>query len=189
MNKLQEIDTFRTDYISQIQDMKSELDDQSTQLAAQTNKLTSFNHRLVDSKKAVIAWTKSFQGHQYLLSHPFWRNVPLADSICRSLGGYLLELDDQREFDFIYNFIKEKQLQEWGVITGMTDGDHDGIWTSRESGKQMTYFNWATGEPNKHFNAERREDCVHLLKHLNYRMVAQFCQWERWERFICELET
>ena len=72
------------------------------------NKLISLNcdfFRSVDSKKCVecpLGWT-IFSGHCYFVSDIklSWQN---ALTFCKSIGSSLIKIDNQAEYDLLYDF-------------------------------------------------------------------------------------
>lgn len=68
-----------------------------------------------------------------------------ARNFCKSLGGYTASIRSQQENDFVYGSLCS-QSSQWCWI-GATDSHVEGIW-NWISGLNLTYTNWAGGEPN-----------------------------------------
>ena len=72
---------------------------------------------------------------------------------CKQSGGYLVEVDSQKEQDTIMNEITDRGWDgqtHYGFWMGLTDIFHDGTWVWDNLGKPLDYSNWASGEPNNY---------------------------------------
>lgn len=83
-----------------------------------------------------------FQGHAYFYSKSAL-NWPAADSVARSMGGYLAAISSQAENTFVATQVANGELA-W---IGLNDADAEGNfkWTN---GEQVLYSCWGAGEPN-----------------------------------------
>ncbi|KAK3720936.1 hypothetical protein RRG08_047502 [Elysia crispata] len=67
-----------------------------------------------------------FRGKHYLISKSAKTfNIQDDDATCESFGGYLVEIDDQSEFDFVYNFLRSIGTNDH-FVTGANDIDQEG---------------------------------------------------------------
>ena len=104
-----------------------------------------------------------FQGRRYFVTKalaPF--SIRIADFLCEAMGGYLTEIEDKEEYEFLFEFLKGKGSDEF--LTGANDIDEEGVWTYWHSGKPVIYANWLPGEPN---NSQNNEDCMEIQTSLN----------------------
>ena len=97
-----------------------------------------------------------FQGRRYFVTKTVVSfNIRNADFLCEAMGGYLTEIEDKEEYDFLLKFVKG--VGGGNFYTGTNDIDKEGVWTYWHSGKPVTYANWHSGEPNNYAN---KEDCM-----------------------------
>ena len=68
------------------------------------------------------------KGHSYLLTDPVERNITRSDLLCASLGGYIVEINDKQEFDFVKDFVYFKNGVIY-LVLGATDEQQEGTWT------------------------------------------------------------
>ncbi len=107
-----------------------------------------------------------------------------ASTYCQSRSGHLVTTESASENDFVYN------LSEGNTWLGASDEIQEGTWVW-VTGEQLTYTNWAQGEPNNctdctgiHF--EEGEDLAH------FKDVPPD-KWNDWPNlrstFVCEWDT
>ena len=70
-----------------------------------------------------------------------------AESACKSRGGKLPLPENANENADLLNAFKTVRPQVGVVMIGMSDLKSEGKWM-KSNGEPVTYFNWATGEPN-----------------------------------------
>ncbi len=94
-----------------------------------------------------------------------------AQDICASEGGYLVEINTEKE---------EGLLEGWHFITGdmwigLSDMDEQGNWKKWNSGAPVTYSNWDEGEPNidKDQHTKEAEHCAEMM-HTRYRGILYY---------------
>jgi len=112
---------------------------------------TDLNTRLVDlesfkakTTNAVFETSTTFNGHTYWLSNPFMRDIANHYMLCKVFGGYIVEIDDKAEYDFIYDWaIVQNKVDK--VAIGSTDAVRDGTWAYIRTGKTMTYIHKTDG--------------------------------------------
>lgn len=156
--------------MTQLNATQVKLNATATQLDKTRSDLENMKTLRNNSKMAVTVASTSFQGHEYILTRPAVVNVHMMELQCQVLGGYLVEVDDQQEYDVIVKLIKENKITLPGethpsggwVLLGATDWDSEGNWTYVHSGKPVTFFSWTPGNPS---NSGNSEDCMAL--HLN----------------------
>ena len=99
-----------------------------------------------------------FQGRRYFVTKAVASfNIRNADFLCEVMGGYLTEIEDKEEYDFLFQFLKGVGGDNF--FTGANDIDEEGVWTYWHSGKPVTYGNWRSGQPN---NYQNNEDCMEI---------------------------
>ena len=120
-----------------------------------------------------------FQGRRYLVSHALASfNIRIADFLCEAMGGYLTEIEDKEEYDFLFEILKGVGGDNF--FTGANDIDEEGVWTYWHSGKPVTYVNWASGQPDNYKN----EDCMEINFELN-AFNDRHCTANA--KFVCEV--
>ena len=83
-----------------------------------------------------------------------------ARTICESLGGHLLTINSSAEQDAITEMLREHGLDGRGYWIGLTDAEEEGNRESWITGEQVSYTNWAAGEPN---NGEDGQDYAAIM--------------------------
>uniref|UniRef100_W5M913 C-type lectin domain-containing protein n=1 Tax=Lepisosteus oculatus TaxID=7918 RepID=W5M913_LEPOC len=85
-------------------------------------------------------------------------NWTFARDWCRAQKGDLAVISDQYENDFVASYLLDIEMSVW---IGFSDLHHEGKFTWCD-GSQVTYTNWAGGEPNN--NGEKGEHCT-MMNH------------------------
>ena len=123
--------------------------------------------------------------HRYFISYPTYSSIHEAESACRLMGGYLVEIGDLEEDKVVADLLKLAN-QELGanhdVYIGMTDEAEDRRWKYLHSGTDVTYRKWKSGEPSN----GSTEDCV-VVHYKDYNMYDRGCYFQKY-RFLCEVE-
>ena len=100
------------------------------------------------------------RGSKYFVSRtvsPF--NIQAADSLCSMLGGYLVEIDDDDEFNFVLKFVKHVGGAR-NFFTGGNDIEEEGVFKFWHSKRPVTFFTWgAASEPSNSLN---NEHCIEI---------------------------
>ena len=125
--------------------------------------------------------SEPFAGKRYFVTKtqiPF--SIGDADYQCQLLGGYLAELNDQSEYDFVWDYCKS--LGGDHFFTGGNDIETEGTWKFYHSGTPVTYPNWNSGQPD---NNKGDEDCLQLRISYGASNDAP-CDY-RTSKFICEI--
>merc|ERR1712110_630614 len=91
--------------------------------------------------------SETFGGHKYYLSEEVYVDSEIANSVCRFYNGYLIEMEDQPEYDFALSFSRQGFRND-KVLVGAVDNGHEDNWTYVTSGKPVSYLHWAKDQPN-----------------------------------------
>ncbi|XP_041566553.1 C-type lectin 37Db-like [Drosophila elegans] len=92
----------------------------------------------------------------YISDNHFPDSLPVAEAICREMGGSLVAIKDQAELDAINAKINNNS-RFW---LGINDRKNNGTYVSQATGKEAPFLKWRSGEPN---NKGGDEHCVELL--------------------------
>ena len=121
-----------------------------------------------------------FQGKRYFVT----KNVAVfdikaANVQCNVLGGFLFEIENKEEYDFVFNFCKSLGGNDF--YTGGNDIEKEGKWTYWHSGMSVAFPNWRQGQPD---NGGGSEDC--LILRMSYGASNdEFCGHKG--KFVCEV--
>ena len=132
----------------------------------------------------MISTTAVYDGRKYLLSYPFRHNVTKSQSICKALGGYLIEFRTRADYEVTKDVIKKSGTNE-RVWVGLTDAGHEGHWKFMEHPtKGAPFFPWYPGEPN----GRRSQDCASLILSKGVFLLGDVaCSYSSPIRFMCEV--
>ena len=108
------------------------------------------------------------------------------------LGGYMVEVDDQQEWDFLLKFLEEHNgfystsgpyIGPVSMFLGMEDVDNTNTFTQIHSGQAATFFDWAYQMPSYSGG-----DCVFV--HISdKRMYNDDCVYNNSKaRTVCEVD-
>ena len=121
-----------------------------------------------------------YEGKRYLISKAKATfNIQKTNTQCEIMGGYLVEIDDQKEFDFVFDFCKS--LEGDNFFTGGNDIDEEGVWIYWHSKKPVEFSKWYQDQPN---NFMGREHCMEIRT--SFKATND---WDCHEtgKFICEV--
>ncbi|XP_071096686.1 perlucin-like [Haliotis cracherodii] len=102
-----------------------------------------------------------------------------ARTMCRYLRSDLAKVTSKDEDDFLRHFALVRG-KATGYFLGASDVRQTGRWSWNGEEQQMTYTNWAPGEPNQHL----AEHCLVLWKHFNFQWADYSCHLEL--NYVCE---
>jgi len=109
------------------------------------------------------------------------KNWASASVFCQNNSGILAVIESKEENKAIYNWLKYRGKKD--VYFGLTDKDHEGLWTSPTKGKAK-YLNWAPGEPNNELGKEHYVMFYHKSPAEKWndgkpgKSFLFLCQWE-----------
>ncbi|GFO27939.1 collectin-12 [Plakobranchus ocellatus] len=96
---------------------------------------------------------------------------------CKELGGYLVEIEDYSEYQFVrylVNFVYDRGP----FFIGLTDEQHEGHFLNYNDKTPAKYLRWRWFQPDNWYG----EDCVEI----GYRGFNDIgC--EKWGRYVCEV--
>lgn len=135
----------------------------------------------IDSNAIFHKTPTSHKGSKYLLSKTRQQNVNLCQFMCTVHGGYLAEVDDEAEMNFLRDFIRPLLVNDNeypDVFIGATDHGHKGVFKFMQNENKPVYTNWG-GFPSNGY------DCLILAKNSDYLMNDYDCNEAT--RFLCEI--
>lgn len=133
------------------------------------------------TKKQVGSEFKQIGSKYYYLSHEV-HNWYAASDKCRAIDGYLVNFENQEEFDAVISHLKPNH-NYW---IGINDHAKEGEFHSVATGQPAVYFNWGSNNPNNLWLSN--EDCVELwYEHGKHLMNDLKCSPDK--HFICEAAT
>ncbi|GFN85367.1 collectin-11 [Plakobranchus ocellatus] len=109
-------------------------------------------------------------------------NIKAANQACISSGGYLVELDDDEEYQFVYDFVTRIKGSN-SFFTGGNDIEKEGHLEYYHSKKAVPSLQqWSRGQPD---NYNGKEDCMEIR--LNYKALNDApCTMAG--KFVCEVD-
>jgi len=134
----------------------------------------------IDSN-AIFHKSSTYKASKYLLSKTRQQNVNLCQFMCTVHGGYLAEVDDEEEMNFLRDFIRPLLVNDNeypDVFIGATDHGHKGVFKFMQNENKPVYTNWG-GFPSNGY------DCLILAKNSDYLMNDYDCNEAT--RFLCEI--
>ncbi|CAL1530128.1 unnamed protein product [Lymnaea stagnalis] len=148
----------------------------------------SWQTRLELMKNARFEISSLYKGRRYLLSKiADFVSAPVAQESCELYGGYLAEIEDDDELQFVQNFFKTRSKIDFKfVLIGGTDEGHENVWVYQRDGRAMTYTKWALGEPVGGVT----NNCLFLGSERNWLMAASPCLVlveDYNPRYLCEV--
>ncbi len=99
-----------------------------------------------DLQEHIPTGAVEFNGHYYYVYEvDFVNSQAEATEYCKNQGGHLATITSQEENDFLYSYIAQEGYASayFGLSDTVSEGDW--IWNS---GEEVTYTNWHSGEPN-----------------------------------------
>ena len=151
--------------------------DQQTKELGDMKKLQNMSKTLLTGDKV------EYRGHEYMVSTTITKNVPVADVMCRTFGGYLVEIDDADEFKVVQDLVRRSGSGNDRNIIGGTDEGTEGKWRFQYSQKAMTFFDWHTG-----YNGTKgaSANCL-FLSDADPKMYDFLCVDLKLAKCICEI--
>ncbi|CAL1542652.1 unnamed protein product [Lymnaea stagnalis] len=164
---------------------KNELRDIKSRLSQLENFKANISTRFSNAASALFEISPEFRGHRYYLSKKTGNAaIPVSEAICELFGGYLVEINDEGEYRFVQNFIRNHTSDFFGVYTGGNDEDHEGTWVYRHSKEPALFLDWTPGQPTNDIDG----DCLILLNRNDWRMDDFRCYHVNSDtRFMCEV--
>ena len=121
-----------------------------------------------------------YRNSEYLVSKTE-ANFNTAINLCRESGGYLVELDDKEEYQFVKDLVKRIGGSDhfW---TGGNDIDREGTFVYYNSKKPVPSNFWTRGMPDDN---KGNEDCVEIRLSFGSGINDWVCT--RSGKYVCEL--
>ncbi|GFR85115.1 mannose receptor, C type 1-like 1 [Elysia marginata] len=115
------------------------------------------------------------------------------EDTCGNAGGQVLEINSGEENDFIKGFLRKATLplstylNPGNVWLGATDQDTEGDLRWMSDNSEVTFTDWADGEPNNFgVNRGRNSDCVVLDSKNDWKWNDEDCLHKSY--VMCEME-
>ncbi|CAL1528794.1 unnamed protein product [Lymnaea stagnalis] len=155
-----------------IQNQSRDFEQLKTDEERLTASYLSLKSRFDRAKEAHFSISAAHNGRRYYLSSI--SNVLVAnevDAICALYGGYLAEVDDDAEFEFIKSFLTP-YTQYTGVLCSGTDEALENNWIHANSKTMVKYIKWSPSDSR----GGRSENCLFFWRPHGWFMVDWVCQ-------------
>ena len=93
----------------------------------------------------------TYNGHSYYIFDKISDKWEIAEKYCESMGGYLAVINDEKENNALFKYMKRKGCES--AYFGYSDAEEEGSW-KWVNNKKSDYKNWADGEPNNENDSE-----------------------------------
>ncbi|XP_059150134.1 uncharacterized protein LOC131936985 [Physella acuta] len=157
---------------------------ESISMAAQANiqLLQHYNSAMEEDRKS---WLFSYSVHDrnttYSLTRQPYMTVATAEFLCQRYGGYLVEIDDAREYHVVQGLLNYTDYVSYYIYTGIYKERPEGTFKFRRSQKPAQFFNWYPDQPTD----RPFENCVFLLPEHNSTMYLSRCNTNNVQA-VCE---
>jgi len=156
------------------------------QIAAQIKyqNLLTLESRLNSSLSLLFYNSTTFGNHKYYISGPSYTSILEASSVCAELGGYVVEINSQQEYDVIVKLIQSNSWPNYSnrhTMIGISDNVKEGEWRFVHSGGVVNFTKWASGEPSG-----AKYNCAYIS--YSDWLMYDFSCLASWFRFVCEVE-
>ncbi|CAL1528793.1 unnamed protein product [Lymnaea stagnalis] len=129
------------------------------------------NSRFDSATHAHFSVSPAHNGRRYYLSRASnFLVFNEVDTVCALYGGYLAEVDDNAEFQFIKSFLAAYP-QYTGVLCSGTDEVTESHWVNVRSKTQVNYIRWGPHDPN----GGRKENCLFFWQKGGWYMADWIC--------------
>ena len=108
-------------------------------------------------------------------------NLESANKVCRKSGGYLVEVDDTEEYQFVYDLVS-KIGGSTAFFTGGNDVGHKGFFVYYNSKKRVPNQTWQKGPPK--FAVFDNQHCMMFSPPMDGVMV---CPCYGTGKYVCEV--
>ena len=162
--------------------MKSEIGNLTSEMTQLALEKSAIEHRLNSSREGMFEAQSSYNGSHYFLSRPVVRDLANADVMCRLFGGYLAEIRDKMEYDFVHDFLQVDKAVTGFVMIGETDEVKEGSWRYLYHGGSLSFTDWKDNA-----DGGTGSNCAFLLGGHYNGMVTNPCQHHSMDRFLCEI--
>ncbi|GFR88225.1 macrophage mannose receptor 1-like [Elysia marginata] len=118
----------------------------------------------------------TFQGKRYYASKKeVTFDIWAADTQCSKLGGYLVEIDDQAEYNFLKGEISDVQGDRF--LSGANSVNGQGDYRNWHSNMPVTFFQWKS-------NKTHSKPCIELHRSSDFKYNDIACSSKA--KFVCE---
>ncbi|KAK6969914.1 neurogenic locus Notch protein [Biomphalaria glabrata] len=105
-----------------------------------------------------------------------------ADSRCKSLGGYLMEVDDEEEFEIASNLANDTDVDK-AYIAG-SDYETEGTWIYPRTGQKNTFVKLSS---SKYHSNPSTQDCLEIAFKFDSGIHDVSCDSDN--AYFCEVEV
>ena len=172
----------------QLLQTESQLDSTQAQLNSTKDQLeiTHKTQTKLDECKSAhdlfITHTLAYDNRVYYESVPTPENITFYQQTCSRIGGQLVEIRQQHQYDVIKDFLTNQQLGSNYTYLGITDAVHEPQWTYMSDNSTVTFVKWLSGQP------DGGQHCAALDPSENYEMRDWLCfSTNVSSRFMCEV--
>ncbi|CAL1527239.1 unnamed protein product [Lymnaea stagnalis] len=126
-----------------------------------------------------------YNGRRYYLARKIVdATIHTAQATCEVYGGYLAEVNNATEFQFVQEFLKTTTVLT-GVFISGTDAAKEGQWVWPRLQQPVGFIDWAPGQPD---NWGTYANCLILWRDKNWKMDDTDCYLQNGlTRFLCEI--
>jgi len=161
------------------------------QIAAQIKyqHLLTLESRLNASMSILFDNSTTFGNHKYYISTlPSIFTLVQASSVCAKLGGYVVEINNQQEYDVIVKLMQSNLVYYNSSLTmiGISDQEKEGEWRFVHSGGVVNFTKWGSNAPM----FEEGSNCAYISYSdgLMYKGGCLSLIQGSMLRFVCEVE-
>ena len=200
---LSELEKLKTNLTSTTSSMASQIQSLTSDISHTKGQLTTAQHDFNQAKSQLgecqtnLDKFTTYKGHRYLLGPSSEVNIDSYMAYCTSHHGYLVEIDDAAEWEFVKNFIRSGDTVVNGVLYHNTvaylgardlNGGDDNTFTLLHSRKPATFFDWGRNQPlHKHQADGAGMDCIYIGSN-SQKMYTTYCYHvTMWYRPLCEI--
>jgi len=112
----------------------------------QSNVRLNHTHLKLETLNPFLQYSIVYNNHFYFISRIQVINVPLFQHKCQEKGGYLAEINDEKEYTAMHDFLLSLDDNGQFYYMGITDEGHAGRWTYMTSGDDA-FVKWAPKYP------------------------------------------
>jgi len=165
-----------------LEDAVGEIKAHDSRLAKLEAGMSSLLDRLDSFKDAMTSFEFTINSSSYLVSRPIMQNAALAESSCKLVGGYLLEVNDAYELQQVKEYLTNESVA-LDVLVGVSDEGDVGQWKFTEHSDLAVFES-----PTNIAGADKGSNCALMMHDDSWLPRAQPCYRNDVNMlFICEM--